>query len=152
VTLDLRAISEAVQSHALTSGHVERATGHEPKSAPGNGLSVAVWAQNVRPIAARAGLAATSVRVELAVRITMPMLHEPQDEIDPTLLAAADALFRAYTGDFTLGELVAQVDLLGAHGTPLQGEAGYLNQDGKIYRAFVITLPVVINDLWSQSP
>jgi hypothetical protein len=151
MTLDLAQISDAIQSHALTSGHVERATGHEPKNAPGNGLSVAVWVQNVRPVAERAGLAATSVRVELSVRLLMPMLHEPQDEIDPTLIGAADALMRAYSGDFTLGDTVANIDLLGAHGNPLQGEAGYLNQDGKIFRAFVITLPVIVNDLWSQS-
>jgi hypothetical protein len=91
--------------------------------------------------------------VELAVRLLMPMLHEPQDEIDPTLIGAADELMGDYSGDFQLGDTGVDVDLLGAYGgTPLQGEAGYLNQDGKIYRAFVITLPVIANNLWEQSP
>jgi hypothetical protein len=152
VTLDFRAVRDAAISHASASGYFDQVAGHEPKNAPGNGLSASFYLQNVRPVAARSGLSVTSVRVELEVRLLTPMLAEPQDDIDPNLLVAADALMRAWSGDFELSGAVAQVDLLGAHGTPLQGEAGYFNQDGKLFRGFVITLPVVVNDLWSQSP
>jgi hypothetical protein len=151
VAIALRDISDAVLSHALASGYVSRAYAHEPKSAPGEGVTAAVWVQSLQPVPQHSGLAVTSVRVELSVRLLVPMLSEPQDGIDPALISAADALMRAYTGDFELGGEVAFVDLLGAYGPPLQGEAGYYSQDGQLYRGFVITLPFILNDLWSQS-
>lgn len=152
MTLDLTTISAAVQSHALASGWFDTVNGHEPKNAPGNGLSASVWVESCGPVARRSGLAASAARVELNIRVMTSMLAEPQDDIDPALLGAADALFAAYSGDFTLGGSVAEIDLLGQYGTPLSGRAGYLNQDGKLFRAFVITLPFVLNDLWTQSP
>jgi hypothetical protein len=52
------------------------------------------------------------------------MLTDPEDAIDPELLAAVDALMSAYSGDFQLGGLITQVDLLGAYGKPLGAERG----------------------------
>ena len=150
MTLALLDIINAARDHALSTGWFDVVSGHEPKRAPGNGVSAAVWVEDVSPIPARSGLASTSARVELSVRCMTPMLAEPQDGIDPNLVGAADALMRAYTGDFTLGDLVANVDLLGSHGPGLRGRAGYLNQDQQLYRVFVITLPLVCNDLWDQ--
>lgn len=152
MTLEIDAITDAVVSHAMASGHFDRVNAHEPKNAPGNGLTASVWAERVEPIARRSGLAVTSCRVEFTVRLTTSMLAEPQDGIDPNVLRAVDALFAAYTADFTLDGLVTNVDLLGAHGAPLGGRAGYLQHDGKVYRAFSITLPVIIDDLWEQAP
>jgi len=150
--LNLAPITDAVLSHVSASGWFDRANGHEPKNAPGKGLSAAVWLQAVAPISGRSGLAVTSARIELSVRVSMPMLHEPQDEIDPTLLSAVDALLTAYSGDFTLGGLVEEVDLLGAYGSPLGAQAGYLTQDQIAYRVMTITLPVVIDDCFPQAP
>jgi hypothetical protein len=151
VSLGTAAILDAVISHAKASGRFERVLTHEPKSAPGNGLSVAVWVQNLRP-ASGSGLATTTARLQLSVRVYTNMLADPQDKIDTRLLDAVDALMAAYTGDFTLGGLVRDVDLLGADGDPLQADAGYLEQDSKLYRVMVITLPLVVNDLWAQAP
>lgn len=150
MTLNLTTIMAAAQSHAAASGHFDRVNGHEPRNAPGKGLSVAFWLEDLRPVPAQSGLNATSVRIGLSARIYLPMVVEPQDGIDPAMLAAADALMRAYSADFDLGGLVESVDLLGRHGEPLAGKAGYLEQDGTEYRVFVITLPLVVNDLWPQ--
>jgi hypothetical protein len=151
MALGLADILDAACSHAQASGWFDAGvTGHEPKNAPGNGLSAALWVDRVRPVPARSGLASTTAVVELNVRISTTMLHEPADEVDPLIMSAADALMGAYSGDFELGGL-AQIDLLGAYGTPLAGRAGYLNQDGRLYRIFLITLPLVVNDLWSQT-
>ena len=149
MSLGTKAILAAVQSHASRTGLVERVLGHEPKSAPGNGISVAVWVQNLRP--ATSGLTSTSVRLELSVRVYTNMLAKPEDAIDANLLEVVDALMGAYSGDFTLGGLVKNVDLLGAEGEPLSADAGYLEQDSKLYRVMVISLPLIVNDLWSQS-
>lgn len=147
----VKLIVEAVVSHAATSGWFERVNGHEPKNAPGHGLTAAVWMQRITPVAAQSGLAATSALLLLNVRVYASMLTEPQDAIDPNLTAATAALMGAYTGDFTLGGLVADVDLLGRHGTALAAEAGYLEQDRKMFRVYTVTVPLVVNDIWEQA-
>lgn len=148
MALDLAAIRAAVESHALATGHLERSSGHEPDNATGLGVTAAVWVDEIMPVRRRSGLAATSTLLTLMIRLQIPM---GGDEVDPQLLAAADALMRAYSGDFELGGEVAAVDLLGmAGGSSLRGKAGYLEQDGILYRVFVITLPLLIDDLFAQ--
>jgi hypothetical protein len=151
VSLGLADIMDAATSHAQATGWFDQVTGHEPKSAPGRGIACAVFVRRARPVSARSGLSSTSACVELSVRVYMNMLHEPQDEIDPTIISAVDDLMAAYTGDYTLGGLVSNVDLLGAHGPDLRAEAGYISIDNKVFRSVDITLPLIVNDLWSQS-
>jgi hypothetical protein len=143
---------EALTSHAMACGHFDRVNGHEPKNAPGNGVTCAVWVDRIRPIPARAGLSRTAVLFGVNARLYTNMMADPLDAIDPALVAATDALLAAYSGDFSLGALVAEIDLLGAYGEPLSALAGYQNIDGKIYRVFTINVPLVLNDVWEQSP
>ncbi len=84
------------------------------------------------------------------LRIYQNFLSEPQDAIDSTVLAAASELMDAYSNDFTLNDSIRNVDLLGQF-EELAGVAGYLNQDGTLYRIFDLTIPLVANDLWSQN-
>ncbi|MCT2591148.1 hypothetical protein LHJ74_14735 [Streptomyces sp. N2-109] len=151
MSLDLRDLLSRAQSHAAALGHFERINTHEPKNPPGYGLSAAIWVQRVTPVRT-SGLTSTTVRVELGVRLYSPVDVGDPDGIDPNLIAAADALMAAYSGDFELGGAVRQVDLLGAHGEPMDAQAGYLEQDGTTFRVITIALPLVINDLWEQAP
>jgi hypothetical protein len=152
MALDTNGIINAVVSHAAACGHFERVNAHEPKNAPGHGLTAAVWVEEIAPAAGQSGLRSTTARVVLNVRLFTNMLSEPQDAIDPHLVAALDALFTAYSADFTLGGLVRGVDLLGGAGAPMSARAGYVPQDGKLFRVLTITLPLIVNDVWSQSP
>jgi hypothetical protein len=149
VTVDIAGILNQVVSHAMASGLFERVNAHEPKSAPGNGLSAAVWVDTIGPVRS-SGLAATSGRLALMVRVYTSMLAEPADAVDPNLVAAVDALLAAYSADFDLGGTVRCVDLLGQAGEPLSARAGYLQQDNRLYRVMTITLPLIVNDLWTQ--
>jgi hypothetical protein len=151
MSLDVRGITNALVSHAMASGLFEVVNGHEPKSAPGNGLTAAVWVQDIGPQEGGSGLQSTTGRLAFTVRIYNGMLSEPRDDIDPNVLSAVDTLIAAYSGDFELGGLVRNVDLLGMSGTPLSARAGYLNQNNTLYRVMDINVPVIINDLWSQS-
>lgn len=151
MALNTQAIIDAVCSYAEATGYYDRVQAHEPKSAPGNGLNAAVWVDSVRPIPQRSGLAKTSAVLALNLRIYQNMLSEPQDAIDPNVTIACDALMNAVTGGFTLGGAVSEVDLLGEYGQPLGAQAGYLQQDNRLYRAVTVTIPVVINDCWDQS-
>lgn len=147
----VQALFGAVQTHAQTLGLFERVNSHEPKNAPGRGLSASIWVQAIGPVARVSGLAATSGRVELHVRVYASMLKEPQDSIDPEILAAVSALLAEYSGAFTLGGTVLEVDLLGAYGTALSAQAGYLSQDGKFFRVMVVVLPIIIDNIWGQN-
>jgi hypothetical protein len=149
MSLDTRGLVAALASHAAASGHFERVNGHEPKDRPTSGLTAGVWVQNLRPTR-KSGLNSTSARVEFRVRIYTNMLAEPQDAIDPAVMGAVDALIAAYSADFDLGGRVRNVDLLGAEGNPLGGEAGYLNQAGVMMRVFDLTVPLIVNDAWPQ--
>lgn len=148
--LNSRAVIYATASHGMALGVFDRVTMHEPKSKPGSGLSLAVWAQRITALARQSGLDATSARVLLNLRVFTNMLADPQDEIDPRVLDAVDLLMGAYNGDFTLGGLVESVDILGRHGIALEAQAGYVNQDGALLRVMTITLPLIINDAWTQ--
>lgn len=149
--LNAVALFDAMESHALATGLFERVNGHEPKSAPGNGLTAAVWSEEITAVPEGSGLAATTGLVVFFLRIFQNMLMEPQDAIDPMVLGAVDALFDRYSGDFTLGGLIRNVDLLGSTGTYLSARAGYVNIDKRLFRTMTVTIPLIINDIWSQS-
>jgi hypothetical protein len=151
VSINSAGIFSALTSHAQALGVFDSVNGHEPKNAPGNGVSASVWLSRLRPVKERSGLVSVSVAVELTIRIFMPMLSQPEDDIDPKILTATDKLVESLVGDFDLGATVANVDMFGAMGVPMDARAGYFDQDGKKMRAMVVTVPVVVNDVWAEA-
>lgn len=150
MSLGTKILLEAALSHAAAVGHFERVNMHEPKNAPGNGLTAALWTQSYGPAVGLSSLSTTSMRLQLTLRIYQNALMDPPDMIDPVVMDAADALFAAYSGDFQLDDLVFEVDLLGTYGTPLSLVAGYINIDGKMNRIVDINLPLIIDDVYVQ--
>lgn len=150
MSINATSVMDKMQSHAMALGVFERVNLHEPKNAPGSGLSAAIWIDYIGPVPTSSGLAATSSLLVFNIRIYSSMLAEPQDYIDPNVIDAVDLLMGAYSGNFELGSSVAWIDLLGQSGRQMEAQAGYINQDGKLFRIMTITLPVVLNDVWSQ--
>ncbi|MCZ4602916.1 hypothetical protein O3S80_03845 [Streptomyces sp. Lzd4kr] len=149
--LDLLAYRAAAMSHAQTLGLFGQVLGHQPVSAPGNGLTYAVWAGPVRPVPARSGLNVVAARLELRGQVFFPADTDPMDDVDVAVTGAVSKLMGAYCGDFTLGGLVANVDLLGAHGTPLGADVGYTTfPGGTTYRVATLTIPLIVNDAWNE--
>lgn len=148
--LNTRAVLDGIVSNALQLGVFDKVNTHEPKMAPGHGHIAAIWADRIEPRGQFSGLSSTSVVSVFMFRIFQNMMKEPQDEIDPVLMETTDVLLTQYSQDFTLGGAVREIDLLGEAGTPLSAQAGYVNQDGKIYRIMDITIPVIINDAFAQ--
>lgn len=151
MSLGIKEMLGHLVDHASASGLFERVNGHEPKGAPGNGLSCSVFLDTIDPVRS-SGLAATSARVAFRVRVMTSMLAEPQDAIDPLIGEATGALMGAYSGDFELGGDARCIDLLGQAGTPLSSKAGYITIDNKLMRLMDTTVPVIVNDAWEQSP
>lgn len=151
MTVAVDTILDKVVSHALSSGWFERVNVSEPKSPPGSGLTVAVWSQAIDPLPTASGLQSTTGRLTFMVRIYSNALLDPPDMIDPGVIKAADVLFAAYSGDFTLGDSIRNVDVLGAHGIPLRAQAGYVTISNVIFRCMDITLPLIVNDMWDQA-
>lgn len=150
MVLDIDSILDKITSHAAASGHFDQVNGHEPKNAPGRGLSCAVWVNKIGPAFNSSGLNSTSAVLTFHVRLYSPMLQEPQDAIDPNLIKALHVLIAAYAGDFEFGGSVRMVDLRGADSGGLSAQAGYLNQDQQLFRVFTIELPVITNDAWDE--
>lgn len=151
MALDLQGILDVICSHALSTGYFESVNQYESKESPVNGISGAVWVNRVTPVRT-SGLANTTIRIELSFRIYSSTYAEPYDDLDTNLMAALDALMREYCGDFEVGGQVRHIDIFGAYGNPLECRSGYMNIGGKELRVFHITLPLIIDDLWSQSP
>jgi hypothetical protein len=151
MALHIDDITDHIVSHAMSLGVFDYVNSHEPKNAPGNGLGFFAWVDGIRPIAEVSGLNSTSALVTFNVRLMTNMLQDPEDAIDANLGNALSLVFEAYAGDFTFDGNVMNVDLLGAYSPDgLSARAGYVDQDGKKYRVYVITLPIVVSDVWSQ--
>lgn len=150
MALDSNAIIGSVVDHALALGVFSQVNGFEPKSAPTSGATGAVWLQHVGPVPARSGLAASSALIIVSFRVHLSMMSEPQAATDPAILTAVDALIAAYTGDLDLAGNVAEIDALGAYGTSMEADAGYLSIDNKLFRVMTLTIPLVVNDAWAQ--
>lgn len=143
---------DRIASHAMTTGLFDRVNQHEPKNKPGRGLTCAIWIDRIEPARGRSGLAATDARVTFNVRVYTSMLQNPQDAIDPQVMDAVDLLFEAYSGDFELGDDSRFIDLLGmTQGHPLFSQSGYINIDNMVYRVMTITVPVIVENAWTQA-
>lgn len=153
MTLSIDAITSALADKALILGVFDSVTGHEVKSPPGTGIicEIVFGTFNLEPN--RSGLDTVSFKLVFRVRMRTTWAQQPADAIDPALLKAADALLASYCGGFTLGGLTNAIDLLGlAGGTPISAQSGYIDQGGTKYRIIEITLPVLVDDLWQESP
>lgn len=146
----VESLFDHVQSAALALGVFETVNTHEPLSAPGNGVRAALWVDSIAPAPRGSGLSATSGIVTLLLRCYANAIQQEPDAIDPNLLSAVSALLGQFSGEFTFGGTVREVDLLGMYGRALSAQAGYITQDSKVYRIFTVTVPVVVNDLWTQ--
>ncbi|MFL1903081.1 hypothetical protein ACJWDR_28850 [Streptomyces tauricus] len=150
MALDITGLLDAAISHASASGYLDEVNGHEAiHPSAGGGITGAVWVDRIVPVRS-SGLNSVSALVVFNVRLYTSAKQLPLDAIDPDMVAAVDALCTAYTGDFTLGGLVRQVDIFGIHGQTLEVRAGYLSQDGAMQRVMTIWLPCIVNDLWEE--
>ncbi len=141
----------AIESHAKASGLFDSVNTFEPKSAPSGKLHCAIYVSTLGPVPTGSGLATTAGVLTIMAKIYLPMIQEPQDKIDPTIIAATDTLMEALSGDFTLGDSARNIDLLGQTGESLSARAGYITPDKTMYRSMDITIPIIVSDVFTQA-
>ncbi|MET0426658.1 MAG: hypothetical protein ABW046_22515 [Actinoplanes sp.] len=147
-------MTNALKTHAQVSGLFEYVAGHAILAGHGSGVAWWCMVDTMGVYPAGSGLnAATGVLVYKVMVTLNTSTYEPLDDVDPRVTQAADVLFRAYIGGFTLGGIVRNVDVFGAAGQRLVANAGWVTiggDGGGRYRAMIITLPLIINDLWTE--
>lgn len=152
MAFDFVALMSALVDHSATLGYFDRVNDHEPPNAPGAQLTAHIWLDTILPLPAASGLAAVSGLVVMNERIQVSANRQPYGSIETDLAAASGAVVGSLAGDFDLGVTgVRNIDVLGANGFALAGKAGYLTQDQKLYRVMTVTVPVVVNDLWTEA-
>jgi hypothetical protein len=148
----INSVFDQVVSLALQLGRFEQVNQHEPKNAPANGITCAVWVDDLVPIS-RSSLDAISGALILMVRIYTPFQQQPYDMIDPSVITAVSELMGAFAGDFDFGNVadVRCVDILGGEGSgqKMRAKAGYLEISRNLYRVMTLTLPIIVNDMWT---
>lgn len=151
--MDAAVIFDKLVSACARTGSFERTQAGDLKSAPGRGLTAAVWVQHMGPaVGAASGLSSTTGSLIFWIRIYSDLIMEPHDKIDPRIISAADGLFRLFVNGFTLDGLIRNVDVRGANSLqPLGADAGYQAIDNKMFRIMTITLPLVVNDMWTEA-
>lgn len=144
-------VFDKIVSYALSTGRFDHVNQHEPKSAPGHGLECSVWINSITPVRT-SGLSATSGLVIMYARIYTNFKQQPFDMIDPNIMAGVADLMRALTGDFDFGgdANVRNIDVLGSTGNSLGAQAGYVEIDRQMFRVMTVTIPIIINDMFSQ--
>jgi hypothetical protein len=148
--VDVDGLLNVLASIARRNGYLDAVLIGEPKRKPAEGITMGIWLDVLGP--ALSGAGATSLRALWFARIYTNMLAEPADLIDPKMTCAAAAFMGGVTNDFRLARhpQVRSIDLLGSHGVALEGRAGYIEQDGKLYRTITVTVPILLNDVWDQ--
>jgi hypothetical protein len=147
MTVDYRAIRDALETHALSLGVFGAVNGHEPRSAPayGDSLVLAFVVGPMQPVRS-SGLNVLSYRLEVLGRIYRTD-KIGSDDVDPECVTAAFSLFSSLAAGFTLGGLIRCVDFLGSDGEGLSAEPGYADQGEDQYRIIDIMIPLIINDV-----
>lgn len=146
------ALFSALRSDALSLKVFDAVGNHEPTAQPGKGLYLSLTLASIEPMPAASGMAATSGKVVISAKIwanaTTRARRLPLDELDPEVLGAAASLMAIFSGGFTLGGTVRDVDLMSMTAAAVWVDFG----GGTEYRVIDITVPVIINDLFEQEP
>lgn len=158
MSLNVQALIDAVRDLALSTSLFTVINGHEPATPIPDGLDAAVWLQYIGPSKNFSGLSKTAAAVTLWMRIYSKSLSNTAtpadlDAIDPAIGDATSQMIGLLTGGFTLGALVFSIDVLGMdNAAPLSAKAGNIDVSGTVYRIMDITIPLIIDAVWTQAP
>lgn len=144
---DVNALYAALESHAKLLNIFARVNTHDSENAPGTGLSCSILLGPIAGDGKLSGQGSVSGTITFLVMVWNPLMQRPLEGVDPAVLTAVSTLLNEYSGNFTLGGTVRNIDLLNLRADPV-----YVNQEGTEFRVMQVTVPIAINDLWVMSP
>jgi hypothetical protein len=138
-------IRDKIRDHLLASGAFGAVDGHQPLAQPTSPVTAAIWAGPVDVSPYQSGMATTKLRLTVFVTIYVP-LEDPLDNVEALVVDAVLTVMTLLHGDFELGAQVECVDLLGAAGTSVSAQLGYVRIDDRDYRTGTVTVPLLLAD------
>jgi hypothetical protein len=153
MTIPFTTLIDKLVSHAKATGLFTDVIGYEPKApVPTEPLYGAVIVTRIQPTTVFTSLNGTACMCSATLRLYRNMLTEPQADGEVKILSATEHMIGVYSGSFTLDGAVDFIDLLGAneHNTKLEATLGYGVLGQTMYRISDITVPLVLDDTWTQ--
>lgn len=138
-----------LRDHASALGVFEHVEGHALINPPPSGIGIGFEAGQIKP-GGGSGLSVTSIIFTCTGSIYRTMQTQPADDLEVDISAAATALIVALSADLNLGGLVRNIDLLGSTGAGLSADPGYVKIGEQQFRASVVTIPMIVNDVFEQ--
>lgn len=154
--LDAGAIIAAIRGRLMSIGLFDTVNGHEPISSPGTGTHASVYLGPIRP-SDRSGLSSTSLVILIMVRLWISAQAENRDDTEIKLATATSQSFGALIAGFQLADAsgvptACAIDIRGMAGTRMEATPGYASFDGTEFRVQTITVPVLVENVWDESP
>ncbi len=136
-----------LRDQAGTLGVFEHVEGHALINPPPSGTAVAFEFGTFDPYAEGSGLASTSMLLTVTASVYKLLQSQPADDIETAIAGAAAALMCSLSADFDLGSQVRNVQLL-----KVNANGGYVKIGGgeTMFRTVIVTIPMVINDVFEQ--
>ena len=142
---DVTNTMRAIQSHLAAAGYFRHVQIGEPKAAPSQRFTAAIFMEAIEPH--DIPLATICALYKMVVRVYDNMTHEPQEDVELEMSIVVDKVMNDLSGDFTLGGTVRGIDV-----SQLRTQWSYLDVDRTMYRIADISIPIIVNDVATLSP
>lgn len=139
-----------IVSLLLKTGLFKSVNTVEPKAPPADGVTAAIYFANLKPVGAVSGLDSGSALLELTCRIYTNLLQTPADATDPKVIQVTSAVIKLFFGDLDLDGTVRNVDVFGEQSGGLTARAGHVDVGGTLFRCVDISVPLLINDMYTE--
>jgi hypothetical protein len=142
---------DTLNSHLRKTGVIRHSQIGEYKSIPNTKeCYAAIWMSDAR--VAMATLADTIEVHTVTVRLYWGAFEEPIVNIELGLAKAVSDIVNEWSGDFTLGATVRNIDIAGELGTPLTSVWGYADVSGLIYRIVDLEVSLIVDGSSTLAP
>jgi len=150
---NLTATLKSVESHLRSSGYASSVVVGEPKSAmeAGPRVTAAVWTVSATIVALTAGNETIELHV-LNVRLYADAFTESPETLELAIVNAQSQVAAKLLADANLNSSVRSIDAGGQYGVQFEGQYGYAEVSGKMYRIVDLTLPFIVDASATVTP
>ena len=148
--LEIINIQNQVLTHCQQIGVFDNVLTEEPDSLQAGTTTASIVLDSIKPDPKTSGLAQTNAIIVFKIGIWQNSTVHPHFGVPQETMLAAETLIESLHTSLTLNNDVMTVDLFGWSSTGLDVQTGYAPFDEGIYRIVEITVPIIVNDVWTQ--